>query len=81
MKDSKTKFEECWEVVEEYFAKELEKNLVQHKANERILRYELEVYQKKNLDFVYGGPISTKVQDKDEEAEVGPNETTQEGEA
>jgi len=28
MKDSEIKFEEWWEVVEEYFTKELEKNLV-----------------------------------------------------
>jgi len=28
MKDSEIKFEECWEVVEEYFTKELENNLV-----------------------------------------------------
>ncbi len=27
MKDSKVEFEEWWEVVEEYFTKELEKNL------------------------------------------------------
>jgi hypothetical protein len=27
MKDSEAKFEEWWEVVEEYFTKELEKNL------------------------------------------------------
>jgi ribosomal protein L32E len=26
----------------------LEKNLVQHKTNERIMRYKLEVYEKKN---------------------------------
>jgi hypothetical protein len=28
MKDSKTKFEEWWEVIEEYFTKELENNLL-----------------------------------------------------
>jgi hypothetical protein len=31
MKDSKVKYEEWWEVVEEYFTKELKKNLAQHK--------------------------------------------------
>jgi hypothetical protein len=41
MKISKAKFEEWWEVVKEYFTKELEKNLTQHKANERILKYKL----------------------------------------
>jgi hypothetical protein len=47
MKDSKAKFEEWWEVVKEYFTKELEKNLVQHRADERIMRYKLEACQKK----------------------------------
>ncbi len=28
MKDSEAKFEEWWEVVKEYFTKELEKNIV-----------------------------------------------------
>jgi hypothetical protein len=29
MKDSNAKFKEWWEVIEEYFSKELEKNLAQ----------------------------------------------------
>ncbi len=44
MKDSNAKFEEWWEVVEEYFVKELEKNRAQHRTNERNLKYKLEVY-------------------------------------
>jgi hypothetical protein len=36
MKDYEAKSKKWWEVTEEYFIKELEKNLVQHKANERI---------------------------------------------
>jgi hypothetical protein len=48
MKDSKAKSKEWWEVAKEYFTKELEKNLVQHKANECFLRYKLEVYKKKS---------------------------------
>jgi hypothetical protein len=44
MKDFEAKSEEWWEVIEEYFTKELEKNLAQHKANEIFLRYKLEVY-------------------------------------
>jgi hypothetical protein len=44
MKDFDIKFEEWWEVVEEYFIKELEKKLVQHRVDERILKYKLEVY-------------------------------------
>jgi hypothetical protein len=46
MKNFEAKFEEWWEVAEEYFMKELEKNLAQHKPNERILKYKLEAYQK-----------------------------------
>ncbi len=44
MKDFNAKFEEWWEVVKEYFTKELENNLVQHKVDERILGYKLETY-------------------------------------
>ncbi len=44
MKDFEAKFKEWWEVAKEYFTKELEKNLAQHKADERILRYKLEAY-------------------------------------
>jgi hypothetical protein len=58
----------------------LEKNLIQHRTNERIMRYKLEVYQKKFWDFVYDSPTSTKASDKDEEVEAGPNGTTQEEE-
>jgi len=76
MKDSKAKFEEWWEVVEEYFTKELENNLVQHRADERIMTYKLEAYQKNFPDFIYGSPTSTKVSDHDEKIEAGPNGTT-----
>ncbi len=44
MKDSEAKFEQWWEVAEEYFTKELEKNLAQHITNEKNLRYKLEAY-------------------------------------
>jgi hypothetical protein len=37
MKDFDVEFKEWWKLVEEYFAKELEKNMVQHKVDERIL--------------------------------------------
>jgi hypothetical protein len=43
-KDFEVEFEEWWEVAEEYFAKELEKNLAYYKAKERILKYKLEIY-------------------------------------
>ncbi len=61
MKDSEAKFEEWWEVAKEYFAKELANNIVQHKTDERILRYKLEAYQKNFLDFICGSPISIEV--------------------
>ncbi len=52
MKDSKIEYEEWWEVVEEYFTKELKKNLAQHRADERILKYKLEAYQKNFPNFI-----------------------------
>ncbi len=39
MKDSEVEFEEWWEVAKEYFTKELKKNLAQHIANKKIMRY------------------------------------------
>jgi len=44
MKDFDVEFKEWWEVAKEYFVKELEKNMVQHKANEKIFIYKLEIY-------------------------------------
>jgi hypothetical protein len=46
MKDYEVESEEWWEVVKEYFTKELEKNLVQHRGDEIIMKYKLEAYQK-----------------------------------
>ncbi len=46
IKDFNVEFEEWWEVTKEYFFKELEKNLAQHRTNERTYMYKLEVYQK-----------------------------------
>jgi hypothetical protein len=42
------------------FFVELEKNMAQHKVNERTYRYKLEVYRKTFQDFVCGNPKSTK---------------------
>jgi len=69
MKDYSTKFEEWWEVVKEYFAKKMEKNLAQHRINERILRYKLEIYHKIFPEFVYGSLTSTETLTQDEEAQ------------
>jgi hypothetical protein len=60
MKDFEAKSKEWWKVVKEYFTNELEKNLTQHKANERILSYKLKVYQKNFPIFTCGNPTSTK---------------------
>ncbi len=78
VKDFEAKSEEWLEVIEEYFTKELENNLTQHKVNEKIMRYKLEAYQKNFLDFIYGSPTSTQVLGKDEETKPGPIGTTQE---
>jgi hypothetical protein len=51
MKDVEAKYEEWWEVTKEYFTKDLEKNMAQHKVDERIMRYKLEAYQKKISRF------------------------------
>ncbi len=52
MKDSEVESTEWWEVVDEYFTKELEKNLVQHRANEKFMKYKLETYQKNFPNFI-----------------------------
>jgi hypothetical protein len=61
MKDFEENFEEWWEVVEEYFTKEMEKNLAQHRANEKIVKYKLEAYQKKIPDSISGSSTSTEI--------------------
>ncbi len=80
MKDSEEKSEELWQVIEEYFTKELKKNLVQYRLGERIMRCKLEVYQNNFLDFVCGSLTSIEVSGQDEKTKVGPNGTTQEEE-
>jgi len=79
-KDSEAESEEWWEVLKEYFTKELEKNLAQHRANERIMRYKLEIYQKNFPNFICGSPTSTKVSSQDEKTKGGTSGTTQEEE-
>jgi hypothetical protein len=73
MKDSKEKFEERWEAVEEYFTKGLENNIAQHRVDERILKYKLEVYQKNFLDFICGSLISIEVLGQEEKIQAKPN--------
>jgi hypothetical protein len=58
----------------------LEKNLAQHKIDERIIRYKLEAYQKNFLDFIYGSLRSTEVSSQDEETKARPIGTTHEEE-
>jgi hypothetical protein len=57
----KQNFEEWWEVTEEYFTKELDKNLVQHKVDEMSLGYKLEAYQKNFPNFICGSSTNTEV--------------------
>ncbi len=54
--------------------------MAQHKVDERILKYKLEVYQKNFLDFICGSPTSTEVSSQDEKTEVGLSGATQEEE-
>ncbi len=67
LKDFEAESKEWWEIEEEYFVKELEKNLTQHKANEIFLKYKLETYQKNFPIFICGSPTNTKVLGQDEE--------------
>jgi hypothetical protein len=55
----------------------LEKNLAQHKADEKFMRYKLEAYQKKFLDFICGSLTNIKILCQDEKIEVVPSGTTQ----
>jgi hypothetical protein len=77
MKDFEAESEEWWEVVKEYFTKEMKKNLAQHRTNEKIMRYKLKAYQKNFPDFIYGNPTSIEVSSQDEETKVGPSGTAQ----
>jgi hypothetical protein len=80
MKDFEAESKKWWEVVVEYFIKELENNLAQHKTNEKIPRYKLEVYQMNFSNFICGSPISIKVSGLDEEIETWLSGTTHEEE-
>jgi hypothetical protein len=51
----------------------LEKNLAQHRADERILKYKLEAYQNKFTNFICGNPTSIEVSGQDEETKATPN--------
>ncbi len=79
-KDFEAKSKEWWEVAEEYFIKEFEKNLTQHKADEKIMKYKLEAYQKNFLDFICGNLTSIEISSQDEKIEARPNGTIQEEE-
>ncbi len=80
MKDFDVEFEEWWEVAKEYFIKELEKNLAQHRGDEKNLKYKLQIYQKNFLKLVCGSPTSTETSSQDEEAKVRPSGIVQEEE-
>ncbi len=64
-------------IAKKYFYKELEKNLAQHRANERMYMYKLEAYQRFFLDFVCGSPTSIEASYQDEENEAWPSGTIQ----
>ncbi len=77
IQDFDVKSKEWWEVVKEYFPKELEKNLAQHRTIERTYTYKLEVYYKTFPNFVCGSLISIKASNQDEENEARPSGTAQ----
>ncbi len=79
MKDFEVESEEWWEVAEVHFTKEMEKNLAQHRADEKIMRYKLEVYQKNFPNFISGSPTSIEVLGQDEN-EARPSGTIHEEE-
>jgi hypothetical protein len=80
MKDSEAKSKEWWEVAEEYFIKEMEKNLAQRRTDENILKFKLEAYQKNFPNFIFGSLTSVEVSGQDEENEARPNGITHEEE-
>jgi hypothetical protein len=80
MKDCDVESEEWWEVAKEQFVKECEKNLIQHRTNERNLKYKLEIYQKEFPKFICGSPINTKASCQNEETKTRPSGTAQEEE-
>ncbi len=80
MNDIDVESKEWWEVVEEYFGKELEQNLAQHKAYEKSFKYKLEIYQKKIPEFIYESPTSIETFNQDEEIETWPDRKDEEEE-
>jgi hypothetical protein len=56
----------------------MDKNLAQHKADERILKYKLEAYKKNFLDFICDNLTSIEVSSQNEETKAGPNGIAQE---
>jgi len=73
MKNSEAKYEEWWEVAKEYFIKELDNSLAHHRADEKIMKYKLEAYEKNFLNFIYGNPTNIELSSQDEEIEAGPS--------
>ncbi len=54
--------------------------MVNHRADEKSMKYKLKVYQKNFPNFVCVNPISVKTSGQDEEIKAKPNKTTQEQE-
>ncbi len=77
MKDFEAESKEWWEVAKEYFTKEMEKNMVQHKPDEKILKYKLENDQNNFPNFICGSPTIVDLLGQDEENETRPSGTTQ----
>jgi len=54
--------------------------LVQHRVDERILKYKLKVYENNFLDFICGNPTNIEVSCQNEEIEARPSGIAQEEE-
>jgi len=79
MKDFEAKSKEWWEVVEEYFTKELQKNLAQHKVDKELWGISWKLIKRIfQISFVAIQQVQRYQVNK--KIKVGPNGTTQEEE-
>jgi hypothetical protein len=72
MKDFEAESKEWWEVAKEYFTNEMKKNMVQHRTNEKILRYKLKAYKKNSRFYLWQSKKYTCIS-QDEKTKIGSN--------
>ncbi len=66
--------------LERNICKGVGEDLTQHRGDERNLKYNLEIYQKKIPNFVYGSPTNIESSGQDEKNKIGSNGIAQEEE-